>query len=234
MSTAKPTFFWFGLPHPKSWVELQYLRNEREYTMTREATPEAQMQKLLREIICKMPSNSRDVGTLGMAHNMIGELVTERARALEGGRLMTERLDAIGRLPRYHLRDDDTGWDDWDDVEPLVSPPATAEGKSGDDPASTPIADIEAAAHDDAAPTMDPDVFDEITRTCDDIGLRVRARTLERAGNTMAYEVRNLMDSTILESLVDGENYRFRNLLREITAKWDRASGWQPRKDTPS
>lgn len=85
--------------------------------MTREATPEAQMCKLILGTIAELPNTARVASALNMAHNMIGQLVDERDRALEAGRLMTERLDAIARLPR-------TGrWLNWDDVKPYVTPP---------------------------------------------------------------------------------------------------------------
>jgi len=198
--------------------------------MTRKATPEAQMQKLIRETIEALPSTARAVSTLGRAYNMIDRLVKERDRALKAGRLMTERLDAIARLPRFEVRDDDTGWIDWDDVEPLIAP---SQSEPWDAPASAPIADIEstASALGEPAPTMDPNVLEEMAHVCNEVGLHARAQMLERAGNTMACEVRNLMAVNPLCSLVDGERYRLRGLLRGITSKWDRASGWSDARE---
>lgn len=57
-------------------------------------------------------------------------------------------------------------------------------------------------------------------------GLRARAQFLEAAGNSMACEVRNIMGSNTLFSLVEGERIRLRGLLRDIVSKWDSISGW--------
>ena len=59
-----------------------------------------------------------------------------------------------------------------------------------------------------------------------EVGLKMRAQMLESAGNTMACHVRNILASNTLFSLVDGERYRLRNLLRDITTQWDSTSGW--------
>lgn len=57
-------------------------------------------------------------------------------------------------------------------------------------------------------------------------GLITRAQMLETAGNVMACQVRNILASNTLFSLVEGERIRLRGLLREIVSQWDRTSGW--------
>ena len=93
--------------------------------MTRETTPETQMRKLILETMAELPNTARVTSTLNMAYNMIDQLADERDRALEAGRLMTERLDAIRQLPRYSRNRD--SWLYWRTLEPYVTPP-TAEG----------------------------------------------------------------------------------------------------------
>lgn len=93
--------------------------------MTREATPEAQMCKLILETIDELPNTARVRSALNMAHNMIDQLVSERDRALEAGRLMTARLDAIAQLPHAKLRGSVHSWLNWDDVKPFVTPSTT-------------------------------------------------------------------------------------------------------------
>ena len=56
----------------------------------REATPEAQMQKLILETIEELPNTARVRSALSMAHNMIGQLETELRTLRED----KERLDS--------------------------------------------------------------------------------------------------------------------------------------------
>ena len=60
-------------------------------------------------------------------------LTTERDRALEGGRIVARRIDAIARLKQYEsipgpdeaFRDPGP-WVRWADMEPILTPPAIA------------------------------------------------------------------------------------------------------------